>query len=106
MQSPRIRASLMREAPALVLDANGRRRTIVLSHRAHLDEEQQRAIEAILAERPDSVVVSTAEPYDLALFPQARHLIACYGDDDASLAGLADVLFTARPAQGVLPVDL
>ncbi len=83
-----------------------RRRTIVLSYRAHLDSGQQRAIEAMLAERPDTIVVSTAEPYDVTLFPQARHLLACYGDGDASMAGLADVLFSAHPAEGRMPVDL
>ena len=100
--------ALLREAPALVraTDRETRRRTIVLSHRAHLDDAQRRAIDAVLTERPDSIVVSTAEPYDTALFPQARHLLACYGDDRPSMAGLADVLFSSHEARGVLPVDV
>lgn len=83
-----------------------RRRPIVLTARAHLEPAQRRAVDLILADAPDSLVVSTREPYDVTVFAQARHLLAIYGDADVSLAGLADVIFGDGRADGVMPVDL
>jgi beta-N-acetylhexosaminidase len=82
------------------------RRPIVLAYRAHLYERQARAIDAILAHAPDSMVVSTGEPYDVPLFARARHVLACYGNEDVSLAGLSDVIFLGVPCAGVLPVAI
>jgi hypothetical protein len=78
----------------------------VLSYRAHLYPQQARAIETICASAADAMIVSTGEPYDVALVPQARHVIACYGNDSLSLAGLADVIFLDTPCRGVLPVAI
>ncbi len=86
--------------------ANSRRRPIVLMRRAHTIPAQARAVAAILERFPDALVVSAREPYDCALFPQAQHLLATYGDDGVSLGGLADVIFGDGAATGVLPVDL
>ncbi len=83
-----------------------RRRPLVLSYRAHLYPRQARAIEAICEHAPDAMIVSTAEPYDVPIFTQARHVIACYGNDSLSLAGLADVIFLGTACQGVLPVEI
>jgi len=80
------------------------RRPIVLSYRAHLHPAQAQAIEEIRAHAPDAMIVSTAEPYDVRLFEQARHVIACYGNDRLTLAGLCDVIFLGEPCGGVLPV--
>ncbi|MGB6985116.1 MAG: hypothetical protein WBD74_03970, partial [Candidatus Aquilonibacter sp.] len=117
-------ASLHAQAPALEeqrleLDPNddtvsamlealrhSERRALVLSYRAHLYPRQARAIDAILAHAPDALVVSTGEPYDLPLFARARHVLACYGNDNVSFAGLADVVFLGAPCIGVLPVAL
>jgi hypothetical protein len=52
------------------------------------------------------VVVSLAEPFDLPLFAAARHLLATYGDNAPSIAGLADVLFSTSTPTGHLPVSL
>ncbi len=82
------------------------RRALVLSYRAHLHPRQASAIDAILAHAPDALVVSTGEPYDVPLFTRARHVLACYGNDDVSLAGLADIVFLGAPCTGVLPVAL
>ncbi|MGB8798820.1 MAG: hypothetical protein WCC70_14850, partial [Candidatus Aquilonibacter sp.] len=82
------------------------RRPIVLAYRAHLHERQARAIDAILAHAPDTMVVSTGEPYDVPLFSRARHVLASYGNDDVSLAGLCDVIFLGVPCAGVLPIAL
>jgi beta-N-acetylhexosaminidase len=82
------------------------RRPLVLAYRAHLYAGQARAIDAILAHAPDALVVSTGEPYDVPLFARARHVLACYGNDDVSLAGLSDVVFLGAVCSGVLPVAL
>lgn len=83
-----------------------KRRPIVLAYRAHLHERQARAIDTILAHAPDAMVVSTGEPYDVPLFTRARHVLACYGNDEVSLAGLSDVIFLGAPCTGVLPIAL
>jgi beta-N-acetylhexosaminidase len=117
-------ASLRRESPALVeiglsLDpddaaiaaalqvviASGRR-PLLLARRAHLHPEQARAIARIVQDFPDAVVVSMLEPFDVALFSGARHVLAAYGDDPASVGGLADVLFGGSSPQGRLPVEV
>jgi methylmalonyl-CoA mutase cobalamin-binding subunit len=79
---------------------------MLLAHRAHLHPAQAGAIERIVAAYPDAIVVSTVEPYDLPLFPTARHLLATYGNDAASIAGLADVLFGGSLPEGRLPVEV
>ncbi|MBV8197871.1 MAG: glycoside hydrolase family 3 protein [Candidatus Eremiobacteraeota bacterium] len=85
---------------------NSQRRPLLLTHRAHLYPAQADAVAAIMAGYPDALAVSTAEPFDLPLFPQARHLLACYGNDLASIGGLADVLFGGSMPSGRLPVSL
>ncbi|MGC9992729.1 MAG: glycoside hydrolase family 3 N-terminal domain-containing protein [Candidatus Cybelea sp.] len=82
------------------------RRAIVLARRAHLYPAQAQAIATILQLYPDAVVVSLMEPFDLALFAAARHLLAAYGDDIPSIGGLADVLFGNSIPTGCLPVSL
>lgn len=117
-------AALAHEAPALatttlsldpsdeevtsVLDALARtgRRPLLLARRAHLHAAQAAAIATIVQCYPDAVVVSLLEPFDLPLFSAARHLLAIYGDDAVSLAGLAEVLFSSHLATGILPVSL
>ncbi|MHB8147852.1 MAG: beta-N-acetylhexosaminidase [Vulcanimicrobiaceae bacterium] len=81
-------------------------RPILLARRAHLYPEQAVAIREVLERHPDAVLVSLREPFDLACFPQARHAIAAYGDDEASIAGLAEVLFKRCDPVGRLPVRL
>jgi beta-N-acetylhexosaminidase len=115
-------AALQREAPALevlsvALDPTGndlaeilaalsrtQRRPLLLVRRAHLHPPQSQAVRAILQRYPDAMVVSVQEPYDCALFTSARHLLAAYGDDAASMGGLADVLFGSSMPTGRLPV--
>ena len=82
------------------------RRAIVLARRAHIYAAQARAIETILAREPDALLVSAREPFDIELFPQARHVVATYGDDAPSIAGLADVIFGGALATGAAPVQI
>lgn len=93
------------EVQGLLADLERRgRRPLVLSRRAHLHPAQAAAISRILAAYPDATVVSLREPFDLPLFGAARHLLAAYGDDVASLGGLADVLFSGHMPAGRLPI--
>jgi hypothetical protein len=71
-----------------------------------LHPSQAQAIATILQRYPDAVVVSLIEPFDLPLFGAAHHLLATYGDDSASIGGLADVLFGSSMPTGRLPVSL
>ncbi len=96
------------DAVAAMLDAvqQSNRRPLVLSYRAHLYPRQAAAIAAISAHAADAMIVSTAEPYDVPLFTAARHVLACYGNDRFSLAGLSDVIFLGAACRGVLPVAI
>lgn len=117
-------ASLQREAPVLAtlevsLDPakeeveqifaaleRTQRRPLLLARRAHLHPAQATGIATILERYRNGLVVSMLEPFDLPLFTGARHLLAAYGDDAASVGGLADVLFGASMPAGNLPVSL
>jgi len=94
------------QAALLAAWRRSNRRAVVLANRAHLYPRQARTIEAILEHAPDALVVSTGEPYDVPLFARARHVLAAYGNDDVSLAGLADAIFLGEPCKGVLPIAL
>ena len=116
--------SLQREAPALEKcnaslepDEDERRailrcledaarRPVVLMRRAHVYPSQLQAVLAIVERFPDTVVVSVREPFDSELVPNARHLFAAYGDDDACIGAVADVLFGNVAPTGTLPVEL
>ncbi len=96
------------EAVAAMLNTvrQSNRRPLVLSYRAHLYPRQAAAIAAICTHAADAMVVSTGEPYDVPLFKAARHVLACYGNDRLSLAGLSDVIFLGASCRGVLPVEI
>jgi beta-N-acetylhexosaminidase len=91
---------------AFALLARTGRRPIVLARRAHLYDRQAGAIASIVDRYPDALVVSALEPFDVPLFAQAQHVVACYGDDASAIGGLADVLFANVLPEGRLPVDL
>jgi beta-N-acetylhexosaminidase len=82
------------------------RRAIVLSHRAYVHPTQAQTIATILQLYPDAVIVSLAAPFDLPLFTAAHHLLATYGNDPSSIAGLSDILFGNSIPTGHLPVSL
>jgi beta-N-acetylhexosaminidase len=82
------------------------RRAIVLSRRSHIYASQAQAIERVLAREPDALLVSLREPFDAELFPQARHVVATYGDEAPSIAGLADVIFGGAAALGRAPLRI
>jgi beta-N-acetylhexosaminidase len=82
------------------------RRPLLLARRSHRYPAQARAIAQILDRYPDALVVVLLEPFGVSLFGKARHLVAAYGDDAASIGGLADVLFSGKMATGQLPVPI
>lgn len=84
----------------------GGRRPIVLSRRAHLYLSQAVAIDRTIALDRDALIVSMREPFDIPLFARARHVLAAYGDDAASVGGVADVLFGSSRPGGSMPVEL
>ena len=92
---------LLEHVPAL-----GDRNFVIVTRRAHLHPAQRAAVDRVLAVVPDAIVVSANEPYDLALFPQARRAAAIYGDDALAFEGCADVLAGRVPAVGRLPVRM
>lgn len=85
--------------------ARRERRPLLLTRRAHLHPKQADAVARILERYPDGLVVSLREPFDVPLFASARHLLAAYGDDEASIGGLADVLFGSSLPSGRLPIS-
>ncbi len=87
-----------------VMQSLGEERIVVFMRRAHLYPEQHAAIVRILAERPETLLVSTLEPYDALSFPQAKHVVCTYGDDAAMLSALHDVLDGRASTTGSLPV--
>jgi len=93
------------DAAVAKIAASGRR-PILLSRRAHLYPAQAAAIDRIVATDRDALAISMREPFDVPLLAGARHVLATYGDDAASIGGLADVLFGGSMAQGRMPVRL
>ena len=79
---------------------------VLLMRRAHIYAEQQQAVERLLEIAPDAVLVSTREPFDALLFPQARNVVCTYGDDAPSIAGLARVLFGDVEPAGRMPLEI
>jgi beta-N-acetylhexosaminidase len=88
------------------LPALGDRNFVLVIRRAHLYPAQRAAVECILERVPDAIVVSAREPYDAALFVNARNVACIYGDEALSLEGCADVLSARVPAAGRLPVRI
>ncbi|MGP6157270.1 MAG: beta-N-acetylhexosaminidase [Vulcanimicrobiaceae bacterium] len=94
----------MREQLTALLAAQPGRQLVVVTRRAHLFPLQQAAAEALLALSPDAILVCALEPFDAAALARARNVLCSYGDDEAAVEALADVLAGRVPAAGRLPV--
>jgi beta-N-acetylhexosaminidase len=81
----------------MVVRGLGERSIVILTRRAHLHPAQAAAVARLLGAAPNAIVVSAREPYDAALFGQARNLVCIYDDTEVSLEGFADAA-TGRPA--------
>ena len=84
----------------------GRREFVIVTRSAHLHAAQREAVARILAAAPDALIVSAREPFDAALWPQARRVICIYGDQPLAFEGCADVLAGRAQARGRLPIRL
>jgi len=84
--------------------AQGPRTCIVLARRAHLYPAQQRAVDAVLAASPETLVVSSREPFDVAAFGRARAVACTFGDESTNIEALADVLLGSAAAGGRIPL--
>jgi beta-N-acetylhexosaminidase len=84
--------------------ADVERRPLVLARRPHRYPAQAEAVARILDRYPDALVVLLFEPFGVSLFANARHLLVVYGDDLASIGGLADVIFGGSMPSGRLPL--
>jgi len=73
------------------------RRPLVLARGADRHPARAGAIARILDAYPDAVVVAF-ERAGAPVFTRARHLLLVYGDDAASIGGLADAIFSTGPS--------
>ncbi|MBC5816298.1 MAG: beta-N-acetylhexosaminidase [Candidatus Eremiobacteraeota bacterium] len=76
----------------------------VLSRRAHVHQMQAAAIHEILRHSADALLISMREPFDILEFPEARNVVAMYGDDDSNMLALSALLFERKGPSGELPV--
>ncbi len=67
---------------------------------------QKRVIDKLFVKNPDTVLLSTLNPYDVVHYPQADNILATYGLNASSLQTAAEIVLGKRQAQGVLPVQL
>lgn len=112
----RVRSEIMRAplAPdddtlAMLLDVlrgQDGRALVIVARRAHLHPPQARAVAALLDLAPAAIVVSALEPFDVPLFGAAATLVCTFGDEQASVEALADVLARHAAAPGGMPVAL
>jgi beta-N-acetylhexosaminidase len=89
-----------------VLRAQGDRALVIVARRAHLYERQRSAIEALVGLARHAVVVSALEPFDVPVLESASTLLCTFGDGEASIDALADVLCGERHASGSFPVSI
>lgn len=82
------------------------RRFTFVMRRAHRHPAQRAALGALLPVVPDAILVSALEPFDCALFAEARTVLCTYGDERMEMEALADVLTGRFAPQGRLPVRL
>ena len=67
---------------------------------------QKKTLDRLLELRPDLILISTMNPYDIVRYPQADGVLATYGLNRFALQTAAEIILGRRTAYGVLPVDL
>ncbi len=67
---------------------------------------QKRVIDKLLEKNPDTVLLSTLNPYDVVHYPQADNILSTYGLNASALQTTAEIILGKRQARGVLPVQL
>lgn len=109
MKSELLRVALepdlaMREMLLAVLAIQATRNVVIVARRAHRYEAQRDAIAALLGQAPQAIAISALEPFDLPVLERARGVLCSYGDEEAAIDALADVLCGRSEATGTLPV--
>ena len=67
---------------------------------------QKRAIEQLLKEDKDIILLSLMSPYDIKSYPQAKNVIAIYGVNKLSAQATAEIILGNIEAKGKLPIKL
>jgi hypothetical protein len=89
-----------------VLRAQGDRALVIVARRAHLYDRQRVAIDALVGLARHAIVVSALEPFDVPALESASTLLCTFGDGEANVDALADVLSGERLARGSFPVSI
>lgn len=79
---------------------------LVVVNTGWANEQQQQLVKALLDTGKPVVVAAIADPYDIALFPEAKTYLATYGFRPVSMQALARVLFGKVNPSGRLPVSI
>jgi len=96
----------MRDLLLELLRTQGDRNVVVVARRAHLHEAQRAALDAVFVTAPHTVAISALEPFDVPALAGAETVVCTFGDDEASVEALADVLAGVATATGSMPVSL
>lgn len=67
---------------------------------------QKRAIEQLLKEDKDIILLSLMSPYDIKSYPQAKNVIAIYGVNKLSAQATAEIILGNIEPKGKLPIKL
>jgi beta-N-acetylhexosaminidase len=89
-----------------VVRAQGERNVVLIARRAHLFEEQARALDALLEAAPAALAISALEPFDVPCLARARNVACSFGDEPANVEALAELLCGRTEATGTMPVAL
>ncbi len=79
---------------------------IAVTRRASQHPLQAQAVRDLTLSGKPLIVVAAREPYDADVAPSESAIIASYGDDDATMEAVADVLLGRAVCRGRLPVRL
>ena len=100
-----VEAEELRGAEMLeTVDAQARVALVV--SRAQHDRARLEAAQAVLARRPDALLVVVREPYDVVLLPAACDAVCTFGDERVSLTALAEAIVSGAQPAGKMPVSL
>ena len=86
-----------------VLRAQGDRALVIVARRAHLYERQRVAIDALVGLARHAIVVSALEPFDVPALESASTLLCTFGDGEANVDALADVLSGRAARRRLVP---
>ncbi|WP_424245265.1 beta-N-acetylhexosaminidase [Elusimicrobium posterum] len=68
--------------------------------------EQQQAIKEILDNNEKVILISTLNPYDVSVYPQAKNVIMLYAATEFSAEAAGKIITGKQIAEGKLPVNL